>query len=115
MATDIHSKIYQGLLRLDKAPNAFKTLFWLLCLSGASAFAIKHSVGIFYIRLGKFFLLDTYNWISILSPTFTAVAVSRLAGLKWKYSLLHFIFLPILVFIAHLLMIFFALLATGGA
>ncbi len=88
---------YQGLFGLDKLPKSIKVLIWAVCLILAINLAISdysHVYGaIASIPISKYFL-----WLSIISPICIATAVLRLAGVKWRYGLLLFIFVPMAVY-----------------
>lgn len=87
---------YQGPFGLDRLPSNFKTLYWAVCLILASKFAASGYYRVWFtnfIPVGDYFI-----WASIISPICVAVAALRLGGVKWKYALLLFIFVPAIVF-----------------
>ncbi|MBL8089630.1 MAG: hypothetical protein KF758_17330 [Anaerolineales bacterium] len=98
---------FQGLFGLDSASKEVKFFIWLACLIFATYFAIFGYYRVYMI--GNFFII-----LSIISPIFTAIAISRLAGLSWQYSLLLLIFVPILLILAFFIQIFLFIL-SGGA
>ncbi len=103
---------YQGLLGLDnRLPLIIKTLIWFVCFALAAQSAVSGYFRIFQ-TMGS---LLNFIWLSIISPICIAVAVLRLAGVKWRHALLLFIFIPIVVAGAYFVFIFFAILATGNA
>jgi hypothetical protein len=111
MKTENVNNTYQGVLGLDKLSLTTKTLIWFVCFALAAQSAVS---GYFHISQIMGTLLN-FMWISIISPTCIAVAILRLAGIKWRYAFLLFIFVPIVVAGAYFVFIFFAILATGNA
>jgi hypothetical protein len=88
---------YQGLFGLDRLPNNIKTLIWVVCLILATELAISgyHHV---YEAIASTSISRYFLWLSIISPICIAVAVLRLAGVKWRYGFLLFLFVPMVVY-----------------
>ena len=88
---------YQGLFGLDRLPNNIKTLIWMMCLILATELAISGYDHVYEtiasVPISKYFL-----WLSITSPTCIAIAVLRLAGVKWRYGFLLFLFVPMMIY-----------------
>jgi hypothetical protein len=98
---------YQGLLGLDGLSKELKTLNWIISIVVATYLAFTS-----YFRVEQsmrnFPLLD---WLAVASPICIAVAWLRLTGVKWRYALLLFVFVPIIfmciLFILSMLIGFF--------
>lgn len=105
---------YQGLIGLEKLPSFIKMFIWLIGFSLASTFAV---LGYFHVDevMGKIIFRNYFLFLSIVSPTCIAVGLVRLFGVKWRYTLLLFIFVPLVVVVSYLARLFYYLLATGNA
>ena len=98
---------YQGPLELDRLPKALKILNMGICFVLATAIAISNYSRILN-NLHPVLFGNSLNWLTWISPVCIAVAWLRLTGVRWRYALLLFIFVPAVLLLVQLI---FSLLA----
>ncbi len=113
MKTEGKSDTYQGLLGLDRLSTRVKSIVWFLCLCfaiGAFFTLYDFSRAVAEAPIGKYLI-----WLCILCPTCAAVAVARLAGIRWRYALSLFVFVSIIALVVLFLLLWVNLFFGAAA
>jgi len=88
---------YKGFFRLDGLPNNIKVVSWFVCLILATNLAISGYYHVYDAIASTPFGIY-FMWLSIISPICIGVAALRLVGVRWRYAILLFIFVPVLLY-----------------
>jgi|SRR5215216_2508412 len=96
MKSENNPVTYQGLLGLDKTPKEIKIINWVICFMMATIMAFWGYSRIFQALFSLYSSpIHIYlEGLAVISPTCIAVAWLRITGLRWRHTLLLFLFVP---------------------